>query len=50
MPEPIFMILGTYITAPEPISTAYLNKKFWEELIAYIPLIRYGPHRKAAVA
>jgi hypothetical protein len=22
MPEPIFMKLGTYITAPEPISTA----------------------------
>jgi hypothetical protein len=25
---------------------AYLNKKFWEELIAYFPLIRHGPHRK----
>jgi hypothetical protein len=24
------------------------NKKFWEELIAYFPLIRYGPHRKDA--
>jgi hypothetical protein len=23
-----------------------LNKKFWEELIAYFPLIRHGPHRK----
>jgi hypothetical protein len=22
------------------------NKKFWEELIASFPLIRYGPHRK----
>jgi hypothetical protein len=22
------------------------NKKFWEELIAYFPMIRYGPHRK----
>jgi hypothetical protein len=22
------------------------NKKFWEELIAYFPLIRHGPHRK----
>jgi hypothetical protein len=21
-------------------------KKFWEELIAYFPLIRHGPHRK----
>jgi hypothetical protein len=24
----------------------YTNKKFWEELIAYFPLIRHGPHRK----
>jgi hypothetical protein len=23
-----------------------LNKKFWEELIAYFPLIRHGPHTK----
>jgi hypothetical protein len=23
-----------------------LNKKFWEELIAYFPLIRHAPHRK----
>jgi hypothetical protein len=23
-----------------------INKKFWEELIAYFPLIQYGPHRK----
>jgi hypothetical protein len=22
------------------------NKKFWEELIAYFPLIQHGPHRK----
>jgi hypothetical protein len=22
------------------------NKKCWEELIAYFPLMRYGPHRK----
>jgi hypothetical protein len=22
------------------------NNKFWEELIAYFPLIRHGPHRK----
>jgi hypothetical protein len=22
------------------------NKNFWEELIAYFPLIRHGPHRK----
>jgi hypothetical protein len=23
-----------------------INKKFWEELIAYFALIRQGPHRK----
>jgi hypothetical protein len=22
------------------------DEKFWEELIAYVPLIRHGPHRK----
>jgi hypothetical protein len=22
------------------------NEKFWEELVAYFPLIRHGPHRK----
>jgi hypothetical protein len=22
------------------------NKKFWEELMAYFPLIQHGPHRK----
>jgi hypothetical protein len=26
-----------------------LNKKFWEELIVYFPLIRNGPHRKQKV-
>jgi hypothetical protein len=25
------------------------NKKFWEELIAYFPLIRHGQHRKQCV-
>jgi hypothetical protein len=25
------------------------NEKFWEELIAYFPLIRYGPQRKRHV-
>jgi hypothetical protein len=24
-------------------------KKFWEELIAYLPLIRHGPHTKRRV-
>jgi hypothetical protein len=23
-----------------------IKKKFWEEIIAYFPLIRHGPHRK----
>jgi hypothetical protein len=23
-----------------------INKKFWEEVIAYFTLIRHGPHRK----
>jgi hypothetical protein len=23
-----------------------INQRFWEELIAYFPLIRHGPHRK----
>jgi hypothetical protein len=27
-----------------PLKTL-INKKFWEELIAYFPLIRHGPHR-----
>jgi hypothetical protein len=25
------------------------NKRFWEELIAYFPLIRHGPHTKRLV-
>jgi hypothetical protein len=25
------------------------NNKFWEELIAYFPFIRHGPHRKRRV-
>jgi hypothetical protein len=33
----------------EPTSNKYIverrNKKFWEELIAYFPLKRHGPHR-----
>jgi hypothetical protein len=28
------------------VQVPYLNKKFWEELIAYFPLIRQGPHKK----
>jgi hypothetical protein len=26
--------------------TPIQNKNFWEELIAYLPLVRHGPHRK----
>jgi hypothetical protein len=26
--------------------TVLINKKFWEELIAYFPVIQHGPHRK----
>jgi hypothetical protein len=29
-----------------PVYTAHYKKKFWEELIAYFPLIRHVPHRK----
>jgi hypothetical protein len=28
---------------------AQYNKKFWEELITFFPLIRHGPHRKRYV-
>jgi hypothetical protein len=34
----------------EEIELNDTNNKFWEELIAYIPLIRHGQHRKVAVA
>jgi hypothetical protein len=29
-----------------PRSELFLNKKFWEELIACFPLIQQGSHRK----
>jgi hypothetical protein len=28
------------------ILSSIINKKFWEELIAYFPLTRHGPRRK----
>jgi hypothetical protein len=28
------------------VNSLRTNRKFWEELIAYFPLIRHGPHRK----
>jgi hypothetical protein len=30
-------------------STIITNKKIWEDLIAYLPWIRYGPHRRQRV-
>jgi hypothetical protein len=37
-------ILNRYLSSY--IWTNYFNKKFWEELIAYFPLIRHEQHRK----
>jgi hypothetical protein len=31
------------------ITAAIKHEKFWEELIAYFPSIRHGPHRKRRV-
>jgi hypothetical protein len=36
MPEPIFMKLGMYITAPEPISMAYLRNPSHQSLCLYV--------------
>jgi hypothetical protein len=36
MPEPIFMKLGTYIEAPEPISTAYLKNHSHQSVFLYV--------------
>jgi hypothetical protein len=42
-PEPIFMKLGTYITAPEPNSTAQLKNLFHQSLCLYVyPLSLLG--------
>jgi hypothetical protein len=39
-PEPIFMKLGTDITAPEPISSAQLNDPSYQSVCLYLyPLI-----------
>jgi hypothetical protein len=35
-PEPIFMKLGTYITAPEPISTALLKYPSHQYVCLYV--------------
>jgi predicted RNA-binding Zn-ribbon protein involved in translation (DUF1610 family) len=34
------------VTVVESNNNDNKDKKFWEELIAYVPLIRQGPHRK----
>jgi hypothetical protein len=40
MTEPIFMKLGMYITAPEPISKAYFINSFHQSVCIYVyPLI-----------
>jgi hypothetical protein len=40
MPEPIFMKLGMYIMAPEPISTAYFINPSHQSVCLYVyPLI-----------
>jgi hypothetical protein len=36
MPEPIFMKLGTYIPAPEPISTLYLKNPSHQSVCLYV--------------
>jgi hypothetical protein len=36
MPEPIIMKLGTYIMAPEPISTAYLKNPSNQSVCLYV--------------
>jgi hypothetical protein len=42
-PEPIFMKLGTYITAPEPISTADLKNLSHQSVRLYVyPLSLLG--------
>jgi hypothetical protein len=36
MPEPIFRKLGTYMMAPEPISTEYLKTPFHQSVCLYV--------------
>jgi hypothetical protein len=40
----VFFVSFTDVTA-----ACIINNKFWEELIAYFPLIRHGPHRKQKI-
>jgi hypothetical protein len=41
MAEPIFMELGMYIMAPEPISTAYVMNPSHQSVYRYV----YAPYR-----
>jgi hypothetical protein len=40
------VIYGAHILYIQLHGEYVQNKKFWEEIIAYFPLIRHGPHRK----
>jgi hypothetical protein len=43
MPEPVFMKLGMYIMAPEPISTAYFINPSHQSVCLYVyPLLLLG--------
>jgi hypothetical protein len=37
---------STNIYRSEAVMKEYINKKFWEEPIAYFPLLQHGLHRK----
>jgi hypothetical protein len=52
MPEPIFMKLGTYITAPEPISTAQLKNLFHQFVCPYVypPIVPRQRHSRIVTA
>jgi hypothetical protein len=36
-------------SSPFNLLSLFWNKKFWEEIIAYFPFIRHGPHTKRRV-
>jgi hypothetical protein len=42
-------MIDTFEGTQNPIVDPNLNKLFWEELIAYFPLIRHVPYRKRLV-
>jgi hypothetical protein len=47
--NPIIKPRTRYYSSRQPDMRQYSNKKFWEELIAYVPLIRHEPYRKRRV-